>query len=157
MKAITVQQYWAWAIAAGHKHVENRTWNTSHRGPLAIQAGIRDWEGSREALEAFGLSVPSAVPRRAIVAVVDLVDVVLHRPGEQKLEGFTDEYGLDDDPMATGPYCWILRNVRPLPSPVRARGQPGLYELPFTVEELIRSETSRMKRRTILARGATTR
>jgi hypothetical protein len=40
MKAITVRQPWAWAIAAGAKTVENRTRGSAYRGPLAIHAGL---------------------------------------------------------------------------------------------------------------------
>ncbi len=40
MKMITIQQPWAWAIFNG-KDIENRTWLTKHRGPLAIHAGKR--------------------------------------------------------------------------------------------------------------------
>lgn len=40
MKALTVQQPWAWAIFAG-KTVENRTQLWKYRGPLAIHAGAR--------------------------------------------------------------------------------------------------------------------
>lgn len=39
MKAITVKQPWAWAIAHGGKTVENRSRGTAYRGPLAIHAG----------------------------------------------------------------------------------------------------------------------
>ena len=51
MYALTIHQPWAWAIMAGIKRVENRTWRTSHRGPLVIHAGKhrprprkRDWD-----------------------------------------------------------------------------------------------------------------
>ena len=39
MKAITISQPWAHLIVRGEKRVENRTWPTEHRGPLAIHAG----------------------------------------------------------------------------------------------------------------------
>lgn len=38
-KALTVKQPWAWAIAAGGKDVENRSWATKFRGPVLIHAG----------------------------------------------------------------------------------------------------------------------
>jgi hypothetical protein len=41
VKAITVQQPWAWAIVYGYKPVENRTQMVKYRGPLAIHAGAR--------------------------------------------------------------------------------------------------------------------
>jgi hypothetical protein len=39
MRALTVQQPWAWAIVHGGKDVENRTQAWGYRGPLAIHAG----------------------------------------------------------------------------------------------------------------------
>jgi len=58
MKAITIQQPWAEMIARGLKRVENRTWRTSHRGPLAIHAGksmaTLDRENAAEWPERYG-------------------------------------------------------------------------------------------------------
>lgn len=41
MRALTVQQPWAWAIVHGGKNIENRTQMWKYRGPLAIHAGQR--------------------------------------------------------------------------------------------------------------------
>lgn len=38
-KALTIIQPWASAIAFGGKDIENRTWFSNFRGPLAIHAG----------------------------------------------------------------------------------------------------------------------
>ena len=39
MKALTIHQPYAELIRRGEKVIENRTWPTSYRGPLAIHAG----------------------------------------------------------------------------------------------------------------------
>ena len=39
MKAITILQPWASLIACGAKHYETRSWQTKHRGEIAIHAG----------------------------------------------------------------------------------------------------------------------
>jgi hypothetical protein len=60
MKALTVQQPWAWAIFHG-KDIENRTQLWTYRGPLAIHAGARWSElGEHSALvrDAFRQVVP---------------------------------------------------------------------------------------------------
>jgi hypothetical protein len=41
MKALSVMQPWATLIALGAKHIETRSWATSHRGQLAIHASSR--------------------------------------------------------------------------------------------------------------------
>jgi hypothetical protein len=98
MKALTLHQPWASAIAEGIKAVETRSWATSYRGPLAIHAGKRmpaSWTtiGSyrvkgfgRTGLALIGPGLPEfrSVPRLegclmplgAIVATANLVDVV---------------------------------------------------------------------------------
>lgn len=40
MKALSIRQPWADAIMAGWKTVENRTWDTAHRGTLAVHTGL---------------------------------------------------------------------------------------------------------------------
>lgn len=40
LRALTIRQPWAWAIIHGGKDIENRSWNTKHRGPLVIHAGM---------------------------------------------------------------------------------------------------------------------
>jgi activating signal cointegrator 1 len=41
MKAITLWQPWASLVALGVKTIETRSWQTSHRGPLAIHAAAK--------------------------------------------------------------------------------------------------------------------
>lgn len=36
MKALSIQQPWAWAIVKRDKRVENRTWPTTYRGRLGL-------------------------------------------------------------------------------------------------------------------------
>jgi hypothetical protein len=98
MRALTVQQPWAWAIIHGGKDVENRTQAWKYRGPLAIHAGARiSGRGMEspligEALKRLGHVMPPGVKHPilindfghlwgaqiytgAIIGVVDLVDV----------------------------------------------------------------------------------
>lgn len=122
-RALTVRQPWAALIAAGVKDVENRTWQSNYRGPLAIHAGhgrdfdIEGWAAVGE----HGLQEEVLV-RGAIVAVVDLTDIV------------TDS----ESPWAL-PDCfhWVLANPRPVDPPVQIGGQLGIWRLvgmPFTLD-----------------------
>lgn len=121
LKVLTVHQHWAWAIAAGYKLVENRTWRTDYRGELAILAGQsrQSLAASRELLASLGLEPPAEelLPFGAIVCLVELVDVV-------------PVADLAGDPFATGPWCWLLANARPLSHPLSCRGLLGLADLP---------------------------
>jgi hypothetical protein len=136
MKALTVQQPWAWAIAMGFKDVENRSWGTDYRGPLAIHAGQR-WasEGDRsicrQVLEEKGHVEPGVqVPERhllgmgVVVAVVDLVDICPGRLCRCSVWG------------AIGAKHWKLRNARPLSEPVPASGRLGLWDIELPEEKI---------------------
>jgi hypothetical protein len=39
MKALSIQQPWAWLIVNGHKDIENRDWRCHRRGLVLIHAG----------------------------------------------------------------------------------------------------------------------
>ena len=78
MPALSIRQPWAWAICAGHKHVENRSWKTSHRGVFAIHAGSArpapaDFEWIRET---FSITVPGTLTRGALIGAATLIDIV---------------------------------------------------------------------------------
>ncbi len=128
MKAISVHPLYAWAIAHGLKRVENRSRRILHRGPLAICATAGRGRRARRAdaecrqiLARLGIEPPADedVPRGALVAIVNLV-------------GCEQTGGLfaDDNPWATGPYCWHLANARPLTKPLPIRGRQGIFAIP---------------------------
>jgi hypothetical protein len=113
--ALTVCQPYAELIARGEKLVENRTWPTRHRGPLAIHAGqSRSWLAPGDHLR-----YPHLV-YGAIVCVVTVVDCV---PVAQL------PAALRDHPHAHGPWCWILADPRRLTSPIFKRGRQQIWRL----------------------------
>jgi hypothetical protein len=100
-------------IASGEKRIENRTWPTSYRGPLAIHAGkSREWLSPDEEQIEFVFG--------AVVAIVDLV-------GCKRLEDLTGGWATHEH--AHGPWCWMLSNVKRI-EPVPYRGAQGLWEWP---------------------------
>lgn len=130
MYALTVRQPWAWAIIHAGKYVENRSWSTAYRGPLAIHAGKSyDYEGGRT-LERRGFDLLVDMPGGAIIGVVDVVACIhvtarqnqwLHRP-----------WG---DPDC---WHWLLKNPRPLSTPIPCRGFQGLWQAPVEAERFVR-------------------
>jgi hypothetical protein len=128
MKALTVQQPWAWAIAHGGKDVENRTWSTSHRGPLAIHAG-KSYDRATDGLVA-GLAGVAALPtlstvRGAIVAVAHLAGV--HIYGHCQCSPWA----------AWGQYHWVFADVQPLAEPIPHKGALGLWTVDAALEHEI--------------------
>ena len=81
VRAITVRQPWAQAIAVGAKPVENRgaRFPARYRGPVLIHAGA-GWSERGRFDRRVGLAVPAATwpagpPRSAVLAVAHLADV----------------------------------------------------------------------------------
>ena len=126
MKAIVIKQPFASAIILGKKTVENRTWPTKYRGPLAIVAGRSkeylklDWSDDLP-----GIEVPN-LPRGFIIGTVELVDCV--------------EFGKAhaSDPWACGPWCFLLTNAKQLSKPIPIVGKLGIYPLPDDISKSLR-------------------
>jgi hypothetical protein len=144
MKSLTVKQPWAFSIAHLGKPIENRTWTTKHRGPIAIHAG-KGWDvdGQDSALVRLSWRVAgqdlhvltpnnSLIPLGAVVAVADLVDVC----GKTFAVPAPNFCGCG--PWASrSQYHWRLANVRALAEPVPCKGALGLWTLPADVEAAV--------------------
>lgn len=114
MKALSIQQPWAWLIVAGYKPIENRTWYTGHRGRTMIHAGKRMDD------EAFDLPMVREIIDHAkpellkggFIGSVDIIDCVREHPS----------------PWFFGPYGFVMADPRPcLFQP--ARGYLGFFEV----------------------------
>jgi len=127
LRAISVRQPWAWAIARGHKPVLNQGADTGYRGQVAIYASYRvDLEcfGDRAIREAANSTWDSADPAAAvggIVAVVTLAGVCA-----AATSGSPCGCG---EWACPGAYHWRLADPRPLRWPVLALGRAGLWDL----------------------------
>ncbi len=125
MKAITILQPFAHAIAVGEKRVENRSWPTTHRGELAIHAGksrrrVTAEDECRWPDMAFG-AVVAVAELTDCIALADLEDAVAEKPSLAWL--LTHRH-------VEGPIIWVLANVRRLAEPIPCLGQQGLFDLP---------------------------
>ena len=123
-RAITLKPWWAWAIAHAGKRIENRSWPTRYRGPLAIHAGCARFTTAErlsfaQRLAAGGREHPdeSAIDRSAIVAIAVLVDCV-QLPSDQ-----LGAWG------APNSWHWLLEDVRPLAQPIPMSGKLGIWRL----------------------------
>ncbi len=116
LRALTLRPPWAWAIIRARKRIENRTWTTHYRGPLAIHSSSKLALADVHRLERIlGRRIdPSRLVRGAIMATANLVDIV---PTERCRGRWV-----------SGPYCWVLRDVRPLKSPIYVTGALQLWD-----------------------------
>jgi len=115
MKALSIHQPWAWAIMAGRKAVENRSWPTKYRGDLLIHAGRNRSTLARIHLP--GLDPPSKLVFGGLIGVVTLSDCLPIARAPRL-------------PFAEGPWCWILTHPRPLSEPIMFQGRLSLFNVP---------------------------
>lgn len=131
LKALSLWQPWASAIAEGHKLIETRHWCTWYEGVIAIHAAQRWGSDQKNFLRILHEDIQPPIIRNlpfgAVVAVAELHGCV---PTEN-LKPRTLEFMLGNyDP---GRWGWLLRDVRPLHEPLPLKGRQGLWTL--TAEE----------------------
>jgi len=125
MKAITIHQPWAWAIIHAGKNIENRTWQTKHRGPLAIHASKRrhrgEYQYARQVIQRIlrdagksDMGVPrfEEAIRGAIIGTVEVTGIALTEPESRW--------------WWTGPVGWMLSKQHAT-APQKISGQQGLW------------------------------
>ena len=128
MRALTITQPWLWFITSQVKRVENRRYNTSHRGPLALHAGARPDTAMIRAMRDEGWLIPTGLPTGAVVATCDLIDV--HPAGDRDCR--CNEWAERDH----GNYHWVLANVQTLLTPIECHGARRLWTLPEHLDVL---------------------
>lgn len=155
MKGLTLTQPWASLVAIGEKRIETRSWQTSYRGPLAIHAGkgLKP-VGNRaglcnlcltdpffSALFEGGIEGPDDLPLGAVVATADLAACLPTEHLDELLERMPSMADFEPSPneKAFGDYTperfgWVLRNVKPLSTPIPCSGALSLWRLPSEVE-----------------------
>lgn len=128
MKALTIRQPWAELILRGRKPFELRTWRTKYRGLLVIHAAAKmdAWDAQH-----FGLN-PEKLTTSAFVGFAILSDVrPCTRADARLLKKRRAGYG-----WFPGNLSWVLKKPRRI-SPVKAKGQLSLFDVPKDVERQI--------------------
>lgn len=112
IKALSLWQPWASAIALGLKKVETRSWSTPYRGPLVIHAA-KKWTGELKGLHkemrAKYTQLPEDLPFGKAVCVVELKDC---RVMDREWISEQSETELLFGDWRVGRYGWILENPR---------------------------------------------
>lgn len=114
VKAISIQQPWAWLIANGHKDVENRSWPTKLRGRVLIHAGKKlDVDGYNFVRRTFpDIPLPTRFDVGGIVGEARITDCVRR----------------SDSPWFFGEYGFVMAEAKPLEF-VAVRGQLGFFDV----------------------------
>ena len=131
MKAISLWQPWASAMALGWKRNETRSWATSYRGPLLIHAAKKaiGWPSIYIQSLFDGIAFqPTDLPRGCLLCMVNLVDckrILLHnRP-----RGVEFELGT----YTPGRFMWITEQLE-IFDPIPFRGSQRIFEVPDLIK-----------------------
>lgn len=129
LRCLSIRQPFAWAVCAGIKTVENRSWQTDHRGLIAIHASATKQRVTQLLRENKGTKLTQGFfTYSAIIGVAELLDVV------------DMNSDLESNPFAAGEKCWILNNSRLLPNPIPIKGRLRLYSLSLEDTERVMSQ-----------------
>ncbi len=119
MRALSVQQPFAFEIFSGQKTIEVRTWDTLHRGDLLICSSGKPAFSKME-MEEMEEEYGTTFLYGHALCLVRVADVRFGRKGDAE-KALMDEI----DPEA---YCWVLEDVRPvIPFPVK--GKQGIFDV----------------------------
>jgi len=119
MKAISVQQPFAFEIMSGQKTIEVRTWDTLHRGDLLVCSSKKP-AFSNEEMEDMEEEYGCIFLYGQALCIVRIADVRLMRKGDEE-KALMDEI----DPEA---YSWVVEDVRPV-VPFHVKGKQGFFEV----------------------------
>lgn len=131
MKAISLWQPYASAIALRLKTIETRSWATRYRGRIAIHASKRWAREQREfaAVERALGRLPERLPFGCIVALATIVDCS-HAEDLISLPGYVGPVNKIYGDFSDGRFGWELSNVIALPEPIPYKGAQGFFTVP---------------------------
>lgn len=131
MKALSIKQYWLYAITDLDKRIENRSWKppASILGRrIALHASARaEWGSWERIVRISGIAIPKRVPLGATV-------------GSAIVIGFVSEA---DDKWFMGPFGWQLAQIHRLDEPIPMEGKLGLWEVPAGIAAEIERQVER--------------
>lgn len=151
MKALSLWQPWATAVAIGAKRIETRSWPTDYRGPVVIHSA-QSLKGIEIALEkprqratwraVLGVKTDMeldhklrSLPRGVLLCRIDLIDCVPVEKLRSDVEAVHEsqlwrEVELGD--YRDGRFGWRFdgATLRVPAKPVRYRGQQMLFDVP---------------------------
>jgi activating signal cointegrator 1 len=120
MRSLSIAQPWAHCIVSRGKNVENRSWNTTYRGTIAIHAsGAVSKDRFSWCNKNYGIELDTKdLPYGAIVGFADLVAVITKKSVTTRTKKWF-----------SGDYGFVLTNVIRLKKPVPAKGALNFWKL----------------------------
>ena len=130
LKVLSLTEPYATLIQNGIKTIETRSWKTTYRGKLYIHASStkipKEYKNNNELMSLVDVN---NLNYGNIICSCDLVDCIemTNEFVENIKKNMNNEYitGI----YAKGRYAWILKNIKVLDSPIRAKGHLGIWNL----------------------------
>ncbi len=123
MKALSFHQPRAEQVIRGEKTVDIRTWQTAHRGPLAIHAAATRRDARCREL---GFD-PDALTYGALIGTVELVEI---RALDAETYAALQAQHRLDQPFSDAPcYGWFFAAPQRLPAPLHTAGRRRLFDV----------------------------
>jgi hypothetical protein len=136
MKALSLWQPWASAMALGFKWNETRAWGTTYRGELVICSAQRKVSAGQPQELAWLLEeIGGAMPYGCALCVVELFD--MQKIGDPPFGITALERSMGN--YAPGRFIWMTRKCRRLAPLVPVHGRQALFNLSQEEEKEVRA------------------
>jgi len=142
MHVLSLLQPWATLVVIGAKTIETRSWSTRHRGHLLIHAS----QGKAGEIFAedplFKKYIPqfNALPFGKIIGSAQL-DKILRTEDFDLTDAAMNNFTLEEKAFGdynSGRFGWMLSGPVEFQNPIPARGMPGLWSCPQSIEILLK-------------------
>ena len=129
MKVLSLTEPYATLIKNGIKTIETRSWKTNYRGKLYIQASStkipKEYKNNEELMNLVDincLNYGNIICSCELVDCIEMTNEFIEKIKKNKNEYITGVY-------AVGRYAWILKNIKILDKPIKAKGHLGILNL----------------------------
>lgn len=131
MKAISLWEPWATAMALGLKANETRSWFAAYRGDLVICSAKRPTTALEHAVCAENRIDPATLVFGCALCIVELYDCVSTNGLAGKIPAQEARLGNYE----FGRFAWLTRNLRRFETPIPVSGKQGFFnvEIPIRV------------------------
>jgi hypothetical protein len=143
VKALTLWRPWPWAIfhaPFNAKRIENRPWKpwaSIINQPLVLHAGRTFDKASVDGILFTTLRPGEPLRLPSSGADEGLIGVATVR-GFATTETECEQFMIGQSEWFSGPYAWLLSDVRAFPAPIPCKGAQGLWDVPGWALPVIR-------------------
>ena len=118
MKVLSLTEPYATLIKNGIKTIETRSWKTNYRGKLYIHASST--KIPIELVDINCLNYGNIICSCELIDCIEMTEEFIEKMKKNKNEYITGIY-------AVGRYAWILKDIKVLDKPIKAKGYLGIW------------------------------